>query len=99
MPDKITPQELIDLAEQYKVMMESPAWKHFEKVLKGMYDEAMDLLEVYNRPELEQQQEFAQLKMLQTRRKVIREIMDIGLVIFANADQAKKRQKQIKKGV
>lgn len=85
-------QELIDLAEDYKIMMNMPSWKHFENELKIMFDQANEELKQDNEG-LSVDKEYFKLKMAQERLKTLKDVMYVSFIAIGQGHQKQKENK------
>lgn len=86
-------QELIDLADNYKEMMEMPAWKHFEGELKAKFDLAGEEMEYDRLGKLKDKDvDYYQLKIAQAKRQMCREIMLINFLVIGQGVHKKKEK-------
>jgi len=86
-------QELIDLAEDYKLMMNMPSWKHFENELKIMFELAKFRLETNDR-KMDTDREYFELKMAQERVQSLREVMFVPFIAIGQGHHKEKERKQ-----
>lgn len=89
-------QELIDLAEDYKVMMNMPSWKHFENELKIMFELYGNDLERNNllSPHIDVEKDYELMKTARDKRQVLREVMYIALIAIGQGHHKEKERKQ-----
>ena len=85
-------QELIDLAEDYKVMMSMPSWKHYENEIKIMFMQANE--ELKDNSNLPMDRDYYKLKMAQERLRTLKDVMYISFIAIGQGHQKEKERKQ-----
>ena len=90
-PKKVTPQEQVDRADRYKVMMDLEIWKDFESSLKKLYNAWGMEIDGLHKIKSTRENRLDKIDRLLWKRSTITDMMDIPLMAIQMGGEAQKK--------